>query len=95
MKFSDFLKQVAEIKRYPDKYKVVLPAMWISEEAAEVLKPVKHALKDGLEFDKDQISEELGDLLLGVANMIDDLDLDKDEILESAVEKIKKRVKGK
>lgn len=60
-------------------------------ESGEVVDHIKKIIFHGHSFDRDKLSEELGDLIWYIAMLLDVLELDLEDILDKNIEKLKKR----
>lgn len=60
-------------------------------EGGEVADIIKKYLFQGHSFDKEHLTEEIGDLMFYIVNLANVLNLDMELILEANVDKLKKR----
>ena len=75
-----------------DKKDVLINSvMGLCGEAGEAIDIVKKWLAQGHDLDKEHLAKELGDIAWYLAEAATALDLSLDEILESNIEKLKKR----
>lgn len=65
----------------------------IAGEAGELIDPIKKHTIYGKPLDKENVIEEIGDLLFYVQGIINELDLDYNQILQQNADKLNKRYK--
>lgn len=77
--FNYYQRSAAATAIYPDTYKILYPALGLAGEAGEVANKVKKLIRDGLENApkdwRDQIANEIGDVLWYCAALATDLNL--------------------
>ncbi len=105
MKFDDYQKQALETDQVPyrgeqtdDKVaQIVVPLLGLASETGELLSEYKKYLRDGEShmLFKEQIAEELGDLLWYLSNVASKFDLSLGEIASANLAKINERWGGK
>jgi len=99
MKINEYQKKALTTALYPEKYKVIYPALGLGNEAGEALGKVKKWLRedDGggkmSKERKDALKEELGDVLWYLATLAHDLDLSLDDIAKLNLDKLQSRKK--
>lgn len=97
MEFNEYQKKALDTATYGDKYKIIYPAIGISNEAGEVLGKIKKWMRgdygDGpiSTEHKKAISDELGDVLWYIAVLAHDLDVNFDDVATKNIEKLKSR----
>ena len=97
MEFNEYQKRALETALFPEKYKIIYPAIGLGNEAGEVLGKVKKWLRgddgdgDMSEERKLALKDELGDVLWYLAVLARDLGLNLDEIAKLNIEKLKSR----
>jgi NTP pyrophosphatase (non-canonical NTP hydrolase) len=98
MTFEDYQKKSRKTAMYP---KVagngwVYPALGLASEAGEVANKLKKVIRDaGGQIDsarRDDIADELGDVLWYVAQLATELDLDMGQLAESNIDKLYSRL---
>lgn len=88
MKFNKYQKEVDKIVKLADRDKLLLPILWLNEEAGEVSKYLKKAIKYNEEMDKDAIIEEAGDVLNSLSALATGLGISLDDIAEMSLKKL-------
>ncbi len=95
MTLDEYQKTARTTAIYPKENGVVYPALGLAGEAGEVAGKVSKALRDDngkvSEERRQQISQELGDVLWYVAQLATDLDLSLGEIAVNNIAKLKSR----
>ena len=95
MTFDEYQEFVATVKRYPQQYNVLYPALGLCGEAGEVAEKVKKRVRDGTkESFKQDITRELGDVLWYVMQCLIALDTDINEVVSMNIDKLEKRYPG-
>lgn len=94
--FSEYQTFVKGMKRYPDKYAVIYPALGLAGESGEIAEKVKKWIRDEggqvmTEERRDAILKELGDPLWYIASLADDLGLTLQDVVDANVEKLTSR----
>ena len=93
MNFNEYQEFVASIKRYPEQYKVLYPALGLCGEAGEVAEKVKKKFRDGEKDSfKEDIRKELGDVLWYISALAGDLDITLQEIADVNKQKLEDRL---
>jgi NTP pyrophosphatase (non-canonical NTP hydrolase) len=84
MNFDEYQRNAARTAIYSPAHATVYPALGLASEAGEVAGKVKKYMRDGGSFImlRDQLKDELGDVLWYIAAIARDLDLTLDEIAE-------------
>jgi NTP pyrophosphatase (non-canonical NTP hydrolase) len=77
---------------YPIEAQVTYPAMGLANEAGEVLGKVKKIIRDGT-YNREDIVDELGDVLWYAAALARDLDVSLTEVAHRNLEKLASREK--
>ena len=70
---------------------LIVHSLGVIGEVGEVIDCVKKGLRDEVPFDKEHLKEELGDVLWYICNLATDLDLSIDDIIDTNVDKLKRR----
>ena len=93
MNFKDYQKQAVKTAIYSPAVDTVYPALGLASEAGEVAGKVKKYMRDGGSYImlRDQLLDELGDVLWYVAAIARDLDIELEEIAEHNIKKLKDR----
>ena len=75
--FNSYQRSASSTAIYPDKYKILYPALGLAGEAGEVANKVKKIIRDGPENMPDdwreQLASEIGDVLWYCAALASDL----------------------
>lgn len=88
--FDNYQRQAVETAIYPSTAQVLYPAMGLANEAGEVLGKVKKIIRDG-QFNRDDIADELGDVLWYAAALARDLNVDLSTIARRNLAKLASR----
>ncbi len=97
MELNEYQKNALETAVYPEQYKIIYPALGLSEEAGEVAGKVKKWLRgdDGLglisEERKEALKLEMGDVLWYLAALSKDLGFSLGDVADSNIQKLKSR----
>lgn len=94
--FNHYQDFVRTMKRYPEKYAVVYPALGLAGEAGEIAEKVKKWIRDegGQVMSQarlDALLGELGDPLWYIASLADDLGYSLQEVVDANVAKLRGR----
>lgn len=93
MTFDEYQEFVATVKRYPQQYNVLYPALGLCGEAGEVAEKVKKRVRDGTkESFKQDITKELGDVLWYISALAGDLGVTLQEVADTNKEKLQDRL---
>lgn len=97
MDFNEYQKKAVETAIYPEKHRIIYPAVGLGDEAGEVLGKISKWLRgddgDG-EMTKDRkeaIKGELGDVMWFVSNLANDLGFTLEEVAKFNIEKLQSR----
>jgi len=91
---NNYQMQARKFAIYPERMKIVYPALGLAGEAGEVADKVKKIYRDGrdeAEF-KGEIAKEIGDVLWYCAALADDLGFTLQQIAEMNIYKLKSRM---
>jgi NTP pyrophosphatase (non-canonical NTP hydrolase) len=91
---NNYQMQAREFAIYPERMKIVYPALGLAGEAGEVADKVKKIYRDGrddAQF-KGEIAKEIGDVLWYCAALADDLGFTLQQIAEMNIYKLKSRM---
>jgi NTP pyrophosphatase (non-canonical NTP hydrolase) len=97
MELNEYQKKAITTALYPEKYKVIYPALGLGNESGEVLGKIKKWLRgdDGVEVmsteRKEAIQGELGDVLWYLAVLANDLGVSLEDIAQENIEKLQSR----
>lgn len=95
MTLNEYQDKALETAVYPQKYKVVYPALGLAGEAGEVADKVKKVIRDNrCVFDakrREAIAQELGDVQWYIATLAHDLGYTLEEIGEMNYAKLSSR----
>ena len=89
MNFNEYQKLARSTAIYPEKYKVIYPALGLCGEAGEVAEKVKKNIRDGKSLDG--VGLELGDVLWYISALADDLGVTLEEVAQANVDKLTSR----
>lgn len=93
MKFDKYVRKVAELANYNrGPVKGLVPAMWTSEEGAEVMREWRRSLKRDKPLDENKVQEEMGDVLLALANLANEMGYSLSDIADKSLEKLAEKV---
>lgn len=90
MTFDDYQAAAVRTAIYPMEAQITYPAMGLANEAGEVLGKVKKIIRDGT-FNRDDIADELGDVLWYAAALARDLNTDLSAIAQRNLDKLASR----
>ena len=90
MRMKEYQNSAATTAIYKAEHSVIYPALGLAAEAGEVANKVKKILRDG-SFDRDGISDEIGDCLWYIAALCRDLNVDLSDIARNNLKKLKDR----
>ena len=85
--FDTYQRQAVTTAIYPSTAQVIYPAMGLANEAGEVLGKVKKIIRDGT-FNRDDIVDELGDVLWYAAALARDLNVDLATVARGSLAKV-------
>jgi len=97
MELNEYQKKALTTALYPEKYKIIYPAMGLGNETGEVMGKVKKWLRgddgEGAVSDerKEMLKGELGDVLWYLSILAHDLDLSLDNIAKAKIDKLQSR----
>ena len=97
MELNEYQKKALTTALYPEKYKIIYPAMGLGNETGEVMGKVKKWLRgddgEGAVSDerKEMLKGELGDVLWYLSILAHDLDLSLDDIAKANIDKLQSR----
>ena len=97
MEFNEYQKRALGTASYPEKYKIIYPAVGLGNEAGEVMGKIKKWMRgdDGegkmSEERRHALKDELGDVLWYIAVLAHELDLSLEEIAQKNVDKLQSR----
>ena len=87
--------QISSLRTIPDTFKendmLLNGALGLSGEAGEVIDSIKKHIYQGHELNKDNIKEELGDVLLYVAELCTAIGVKLSDVMKTNVDKLKER----
>lgn len=88
--FDGYQQRAVKTAIYPISAQVTYPAMGLANEAGEVLGKVKKIIRDGT-YNREQIVDELGDVLWYAAALARDLDVSLTEVAYRNLMKLEDR----
>ena len=97
MEFNEYGEFVKGIKVYPEKMRVIYPALGLAGEQGEIAEKVKKWIRDedfanGMSVERrEAILKELGDPLWYIAALADDLGYTLQDVVDANVEKLSSR----
>lgn len=94
MEINEYQKGALETAIYPEKYRVIYPALGLAGEAGEVADKVKKIMRGDSELDsgrRKDIAMEIGDVLWYCATLANDLGFSLEEVAKMNYEKLKSR----
>ena len=96
MLIADYQDQAVKTAIYPDKYRIIYPALGLANEAGEVLGKIKKVLRDSNgDFDVNQrlqIADEIGDVLWYIAALSADLGTPMELVAQRNLDKLNSRM---
>ena len=90
LNFRSYQDMAAETAVYKSEHQVIYPALGLAAEAGEVANKVKKILRDG-NFNREAISDEVGDCLWYIAALCRDLNVDMKELAKNNLRKLHDR----
>lgn len=95
MTLNEYQKQALTTAMYPERFRIIYPALGMTGEAGEVADKVKKVIRDNNatfsnEINK-EIAKEIGDVLWYCATLANDLGLTLEEVGETNIAKLKSR----
>jgi NTP pyrophosphatase (non-canonical NTP hydrolase) len=96
-KFTEYQEFVASMKVYPEKMRVIYPALGLAGEAGEIAEKVKKWIRDedfenGMSIGRrEAILSELGDPLWYIASLADDLGFTLQDVVNENQRKLTSR----
>ena len=90
MTFDEYQVFARSTSVYPQKYKVMYPALGLCGEAGEVAEKVKKRIRDGNSLEG--VGLELGDVLWYISALADDLGVTLEEVAQANVDKLNSRM---
>lgn len=97
MELNEYQKRALETAIYPEKHRIIYPAMGLGSEAGEVLGKIKKWIRgdDGegemSEERRQSIKGELGDVLWFISVLAKDLKFDLEEVAKHNIDKLQSR----
>lgn len=96
MQMADYQSQAVRTAIYPDKLRIIYPALGLANEAGEALGKIKKVLRDNhSDFDVEQrlqIADEIGDVLWYIAALAADLGTPMELIARRNLDKLNSRL---
>lgn len=93
--FNQYQEFVRGMKRYPEEYAIVYPALGLAGESGEIAEKVKKYIRDDngvMNTDRrDALLKELGDPLWYIASLADDLGYSLQDVVDANVTKLTSR----
>ena len=90
MTFDEYQVFARSTSVYPQKYKVMYPALGLCGEAGEVAEKVKKSIRDGNSLEG--VGLEVGDVLWYISALADDLGVTLEEVAQANVDKLNSRM---
>jgi len=97
MELNEYQKKALSTAAYPEKYKIIYPALGLGEESGEVMGKIKKWLRgddgDGGMTDerKDALKKEIGDVLWYLSTLANDLGFTLEEVAQTNIKKLNSR----
>lgn len=90
MDFNEYQGKTSETAIYPEETPLQYLALGITGEAGEIADKVKKKERDG-NWDEEDLTNEIGDVIWYLAQLADQLDKDLGDIAEKNIEKLRDR----
>src|SRR5210317_2329578 len=87
---NEYQEMAASTAIYKVEHQVIYPALGLAAEAGEVANKVKKILRDG-KFDREGISDEVGDCLWYIAALCRDLNVSMSDLAAANLKKLQDR----
>lgn len=84
---KDYQEKTRETAMYPENQALEYLALGLNGEAGEVAEKLKKHIRDGKELDED-FAKELGDVLWYLVRLVDEMDGDMEEVIQSNLDKL-------
>lgn len=90
MDLDEYQERTRETAVYPDEYGVLYTALGLNDESGEVAGAVKKHIRGDYDEEELQsrVKSEAGDVLWYWVRLLDELDLDASEVMESNADKV-------
>ena len=75
----------------PDKAQLIHYALGVAGEAGELVDAIKKSTMYNQELDRENVVEELGDIMFYITALVDLLGIDKNYVIQHNIEKLSKR----
>lgn len=88
MKLGKFQDKAAKLADYPrGQIKGLMPSLWVGEEGMEVMRCYRVAFNNEEPLDEDHLQEEMGDVLISLAHLANEMGYSLDSIAEKSLDK--------
>jgi NTP pyrophosphatase (non-canonical NTP hydrolase) len=84
---KEYQEKTRETAIYPEDEALEYLVLGLNGEAGEVAEKVKKHIRDGKELDED-FAKELGDVLWYLVRLVDEMDGDMEEVIQSNLDKL-------
>jgi len=92
MKLGKLQDKAAKLADYPrGQVKGLMPALWCAEEGVEVMRCFRVAFNKEEPLDEEHLKEEIGDNLIALVHLCNEMGYSMDEIAQDALGKQKTR----
>lgn len=86
--FDEYQDSAVSLAFYPDEAKKTYPLLGLIGEVGEFANKYKKVIRDGKEFEKEDVASELGDILWYLAALAQDFDLPLDYVANKNLTKL-------
>jgi NTP pyrophosphatase (non-canonical NTP hydrolase) len=88
LNFMDYQAQARQTAKYPTQYAILYPLLGLAGEVGEFCNKYKKVLRDGAEFDVEDMSSELGDVLWYLSQVAYDAGIDFSYVANKNLDKL-------
>lgn len=91
--FTEYQGAITKYAQYPIQFRVIYPLIGLCGETGEVAEKIKKAIRKGIDYDREAISLEMGDVLWYLGMLANDLGLNLIDIANGNLNKLESRLK--
>lgn len=91
--FTEYQGVITKYAQYPIQFRVIYPLIGLCGESGEVAEKIKKAIRKGVDYDRNAIQLEMGDVLWNLGMLANDLGLNLNDIANENIKKLESRLK--